>query len=51
MNIEYMCKVIEDYIYHRKDKRVKINPQPNELPLVISAYNTAIQWFRINKIN
>ena len=49
-DINYMCTVIQDYIYHRKDKRVVIQQNPFDLAKIIMAYNVAINWFRNNSI-
>ena len=47
-DLNYMCRVVEDYIYHRKNKRVKITPKPNEINKLIKAYNYALTWFNFN---
>ena len=49
-DVNYMCRVVEDYIFHRKNKRVKITPKPNELNKLLVAYNYSISWFNWNKI-
>ena len=46
-----MCRVIEDYIYHRKEVKVKVIPRPHEVPKLIMAYNYAINWFNKHKVN
>jgi len=50
IEIPYMCRVVEDYIYHRTDKRVKVTPLPHEVGRLVIAYNMAIQWFNFNNI-
>lgn len=49
-DVNYMCRVVEDYIYHRKNIRVKVTPKPNELVKLVQAYNTAITWFEMNRV-
>jgi len=50
VNIPYMCAVVEDYIYHRKNKRVKVSPRPNDITKLLMAYNMAVNWFKHNNI-
>ena len=50
-DLDFMCTVIEDYIYHRKNKRVVIKRSPRQIILIYQAYNHAIQWFQQHKVN
>lgn len=46
-------KVVEDYIFHRKEKKVSIGIGNNmpELFKLEQAYQYAMNWFAINKVN
>ena len=51
MDINYMTTVVQDYIYHRKDKVVKISIRDQrDVMLLLKAYNYAMNWFNVNKI-
>jgi hypothetical protein len=45
-----MCIVIEDYIYKRKNVRVRINPRPMDMYNLVMAYNYAVAWLESEKI-
>lgn len=50
---EEMASIVEAYINHRTDKQVRINIQgcysdPQEMTLLIKAYNYAMEWFNSN---
>jgi len=45
-----MCSKIEDYIYKRKNIRVKINPRPMDMYNLVLAYNYVIAWFESEKL-
>lgn len=49
MNILEMIAVVQSYINHRTGKQVEINPNGINLPLLLSAYNHASEWFMRNK--
>ena len=46
--LETQCKIIEDYIYHRK--YIKVTVVPNRPELVMMAAQIAAQWFQNNHI-
>jgi len=48
--ISYAIKVVEDYIYHRKNVVVKILFRVEDLGKLILGYNLAIEWFNLNCI-
>lgn len=51
MDFQTMIVFIEQYIYHRTEKTVKISPRiPQDFPKVIAAFNYANNWFQANKI-
>jgi len=47
-DLETQCKIIEDYIYHRK--YIKVTVVPNRPELVMIAAQIAAQWFQNNHI-
>ena len=51
-NIEQKIQLVKDYIYHRKDEHVdiSINNMVDAIKLE-QAYQIAMQWFHLNKIN
>ena len=49
-NVQHMCRVVEDYIYHRKDKRVKISIQQADIGKLVIAYQHAMSWFNLNRV-
>ena len=46
--LETQCKIIEDYIYHRK--YIKVTVVPNRPELVMIAAQIAAQWFQMNNL-
>ena len=51
-NTEQKIQLVQDYIYHRKDKKVDIGiNNVTDLIKLEQAYQIAMQWFSLNKTN
>ena len=51
MDERQMISTIQIYIHHRKNVEVNITPiLPQELPLLLIAYNVASNWLKQNLV-
>lgn len=49
-DVKQMTILVEDYIYKRKNVRVRINVRPMDMYNLVIAYNYAKDWLSNNNI-